>query len=165
MICDLDKNLGWSWSEWMDIPPALCTLCLGNHWIYILYPDSENSPQFSWLCLCNFVAHQFRYVFTMCNMTLNWKREGHANIQIRNPQKVLLEIYVLKFIFFPFLAFCLFYTIHGVLREREFELYCLIVAILILTVYVIVNFALTYPPSHIKLVSKTNLQYSNNSKC
>ena len=48
-------------------------------------------------------------------------------------------------------VFCLFYTIHGVLREREFELYCLILAILILTVYVIVNFALTYSPTKIKL--------------
>ncbi|CAB4010546.1 Hypothetical predicted protein [Paramuricea clavata] len=52
-------------------------------------------------------------------------------------------------------AFCLFYTIHGVLREREFELYCLILAILIVSVYVIVNFGLTFPqsPSKIKWVS------------
>ncbi|XP_028397969.1 uncharacterized protein LOC114521671 [Dendronephthya gigantea] len=48
-------------------------------------------------------------------------------------------------------AFCLFYTIHGVLREREFELYCLILAILIVTVYVIVNFGLTYPKSKSKI--------------
>lgn len=48
-------------------------------------------------------------------------------------------------------ALCLFYTIHGVLREREFELYCLILAILIVSVYVIMNFGFTFPPSKIKL--------------
>ncbi|KAL5013254.1 hypothetical protein ScPMuIL_007524 [Solemya velum] len=38
-------------------------------------------------------------------------------------------------------SFCLFYVIHGVLREREYELYVLIIAILVVLVYCIVEYA------------------------
>lgn len=36
-------------------------------------------------------------------------------------------------------GFCLFYAVHGVLREREFELYAYIVGILVLLSYIIVD--------------------------
>ena len=44
-------------------------------------------------------------------------------------------------------GFCLFYAVHGVLREREYELYCVIVAILIVSVYVVVNYFISTPNS------------------
>ena len=36
--------------------------------------------------------------------------------------------------------FCFFYAIHGVLREREFEIYALIGAVLIVLVYCVVEY-------------------------
>lgn len=40
----------------------------------------------------------------------------------------------------PFSAgFCFFYAVHGVLREREFELYAYIVGILVLLLYIIID--------------------------
>ena len=36
-------------------------------------------------------------------------------------------------------GFCLFYAVHGVLREREFELYVYIVGIVVLLIYIIID--------------------------
>ena len=36
-------------------------------------------------------------------------------------------------------GFCLFYAIHGVLREREFELYAFIIGIAVIFVYIVID--------------------------
>lgn len=47
--------------------------------------------------------------------------------------------YTFAIIVFINIGFCLFYAVHGVLREREFELYAYVVAILVLVVYISID--------------------------
>jgi hypothetical protein len=51
-------------------------------------------------------------------------------------------------------AFCMFYVIHGVLRERTYEIYAFIAAILVVTMYCILEYAVFNPErrTDIKLV-------------
>lgn len=47
--------------------------------------------------------------------------------------------YTFAIILFINIGFCLFYAVHGVLREREFELYVYIVGIVVLLIYIIID--------------------------
>ncbi|XP_020625617.1 uncharacterized protein LOC110063004 [Orbicella faveolata] len=47
--------------------------------------------------------------------------------------------YTFAIILFINIGFCLFYAVHGVLREREFELYAYMVGILVLSCYIIID--------------------------
>jgi hypothetical protein len=53
----LDKNIGWSWQKWMDIPTPVCSVSYGHHWTYATYFDCKASSWFCWLHICNFIAH------------------------------------------------------------------------------------------------------------
>ncbi|XP_067024515.1 uncharacterized protein [Acropora muricata] len=52
-----------------------------------------------------------------------------------------LPDYTFAIIVFINIGFCLFYAIHGVLREREFELYAYIGAITVILVYIVIDLA------------------------
>ena len=52
-----------------------------------------------------------------------------------------------------FAGFCLFYAVHGVLREREFELYAYIVGILVLLFYIIIDLIVNNNRPTLKWVS------------
>ncbi|XP_068758727.1 uncharacterized protein [Montipora capricornis] len=47
--------------------------------------------------------------------------------------------YTFAIIVFINIGFCLFYAIHGVLREREFELYAFIIGIAVIFVYIVID--------------------------
>ena len=53
-----------------------------------------------------------------------------------------------------FAGFCLFYAIHGVLREREFELYAYIGGIIVIFVYIVIDLAVNDHRTLLKWVSK-----------
>ena len=98
--------------------------------------------------ICQWISRLIRSTFLSKALSLSTFVQPSPGLQAKRQRNIM-------HIPFLILAFCLFYTIHGVLREREFELYCLILAILIVTVYIIVNFGLNvHPLKSIKLVSK-----------
>lgn len=69
--------------------------------------------------------------------------------------------YTVSFCFFA--AFCTFYMLHGVLRERAYELYVFIIAILVVLVYCIVEYAFLNVEGRttVKLVSIFSEHYRN----
>ena len=65
-------------------------------------------------------------------------------------------------IFLSVAVFCLFYVFHGLLRERIYELYVLIIAIIVVLLYCIVEYAFLNVDGRttIKLVSTDVCSYS-----
>lgn len=47
----------------------------------------------------------------------------------------------------------MFYAVHGVLREREFELYVYIVGIVVLLIYIIIDLIVNHKRTKLKWVS------------
>ena len=56
------------------------------------------------------------------------------------PVRRVLNLYKHDFSVFIFVAFSIFYVFHGLLREKKYELYVLILAILVVMVYCIVEY-------------------------
>lgn len=56
------------------------------------------------------------------------------------PVRRVLNLYLHDFSVFIFVAFSIFYVFHGLLREKKYELYVLILAILVVMVYCIVEY-------------------------
>lgn len=56
------------------------------------------------------------------------------------PVRRVLNLYLHDFRVFIFVAFSIFYVFHGLLREKKYELYVLILAILVVMVYCIVEY-------------------------
>ena len=67
--------------------------------------------------------------------------------------------------FFVFAGFCLFYAVHGVLREREFELYAYIMGILVLLAYISIDLIVNHDHksiSNLKWVSPMHYELKMN---
>lgn len=64
--------------------------------------------------------------------------------------KKYLPEYTFAIIVFINIGFCLFYAIHGVLREREFELYAYIGAITAILVYIVIDLAVNERRTRLK---------------
>ena len=81
------------------------------------------------------------------------KSQGSERFLVPTTSSVV--IFFLSF-FLLVAAFSAFYVLHGVLRERVYELYAFMAAILVVLMYCIIEYAV-FNPSHrttIKLVSR-----------